>query len=271
MKRSVTPFIFLFAFIGLTQNTLGQWGVGMGYVYSDPMNAMGLDIDRSHGLRLSIAYQIPHSKFEFLTEANFSLYGNETFNRDFSIDGETFANMEMNVVNLMTTYNLSGRYYLLSNNASVEPYVQIHAGVSVFNTRLTIDDPREEYTSDCPKPLVSDLLTRDATFVSGVGLGSRIHLTKKEDRTLKGSIFLDVQASYLAGGNVSYMVVDEPGKLSAQNQSGRDEISLEFASEAQPEVIHEYHTGYLYTNPMQMMNFNITLGFINPIFLRNEK
>ncbi len=260
MQNRILYYLMFTGLLLSTEKVSAQFEMGLGYVYADPKNKMGFDIERAHGIHLNLAYQIPETQFQLLGGVSIMQYGREKYDRDLVIDGETVTDLDMFVTNNIIGFDLTGRYFVLPNPARIEPYVQAQAGVSIFRTKLRIDDPREDYTSDCPKPLVEDVLAKDATFVGGGGIGIRFNLGKSERLKQLESLYVDLQANYVAGGQVSYMVVDEPGQSHTQNRNA-EEVNLSFVSEAQPEVVHEYYTGSLYTSHLQMMNFRVLVGF----------
>jgi len=236
------------------QISQGQFEVGIGYQHSSPRSVMGNIMQRpGHGFSTDLSYRIPKTKLAVGLQLAFLQYGFQTREETYRFDNGYEGVVDVEVFNYFTNNGLYLRYDLLRAGL-INPYLLAGAGTSLFSTELSILDPREEFTSDCPKPLESSTLVRDRTsnLFFGGGLMLDLGYIIKSQPTEK--YFFDLRLGYQNGGNVRFMTANEP--TFATGNSRGENVYFDFASEAQPDVFHEYHAGSTFRSAMRFANIN---------------
>ncbi|MEM1134761.1 MAG: hypothetical protein AAGI07_02895 [Bacteroidota bacterium] len=266
---------FVIVVFPFTEPLSAQWGWSVGYVNSTPKGSMRETIQRAHGVALEVEYKLPKSPLAFGFELSRSNYGNLSSTTEYTLeevsDTENLDGLEqietstltvpLKVRNGFTGGNFSVKLDLLGKDALIEPYAEARLGLYYFSTRLSVEDPEESYSDECPKPLVSKVLSGDVSLVRGVGLGARFNICDffrdGPEIAEYGRFYLDFSVNYLSGGAVSYMHVDNPKPATRQQVEA---VTTDFASRAQPEIVNEYHTGYLYTSTLELVDFRVAFG-----------
>lgn len=231
----------------------------MGYSFASPQSAMATNIKRAHGFTMQGLYRVPKSPFSVGLELGAANYGNQKEKQEYYFDNDTYINADIIINNNIYTSYLVTRVDFLAPSA-INPYIQGKAGIGVFSTNLRIEDPRATHTDECPQPLETAVLASDISFMTSVGLGAKLDFGHFVEGIDKNTFFVDLSVNYTHGTEVRYMSVDAPD-ISTRNVEGVEEVNLKFATESQPDVIHEYHTGYSYKSPIDMMEFRISLGY----------
>jgi len=261
MKKVFGFFSFFITMMLLSPTTsMAQFEVGIGYLHSRPSGMMNTYINRSaHGISLDLAYRIPKTGLSVGFQFAESGYGHENKDEMYRFDNgyEGIVNVEVcNNFSINTAY----LKYDILDNVFAQPYLLVGAGFSNFSTDLTIMDPREVLTSDCPKPLETTTLLRDRTTYMHFGGGLRLDMSYPFKTLQRRKVLFDLRFSYMGGGDVSYMNLNKPNI--SPNPSRGENIFFDFASAAQPEVIHEYHAGSMYRSRMQFFNVNAGLFIV---------
>ncbi len=240
-----------------------QIEVGLGYVYGQTNGIMRTTIPAIHTAQIEGFFQFPESKFAVGMEIGGGSYGIEESERHYGFDNGTSMLAPVTVTNNIFNSGLMLRYDLIKDGALI-PYAIGKAGFSRFGTRLSVEDPRAEHTDECPVPIVSETLHSDYSFTTALGGGLRYdmgHVLKFLDSE---TFFLDFNATFVRGSIVEYMSVNAPGNNSVGGNSDVQDVDFLFANAAQPEVVHEYHTGYLYKTPMELVNYRIAVVYRFP-------
>ncbi|MHA7131202.1 hypothetical protein [Algoriphagus namhaensis] len=254
-----TRIYLLAAFALLPFLAQAQLEVGMGYLHSTAQGPMGRNIDRAaHGYTFDLGYQLPFSRFGFGIQIGGSQYGfqEQTGTYQFSNGYEGEVNVEtthfFSTVNAFTTYSLLEEGF-------IQPYLQLGGGLSTISTELEIFDPRENFTSDCPKPLETSTLIRDVTPYVLLGGGMRLDLSYPFKSLERKKLLLDLRVNYLSGGEVRYLGTKE----NQPNTPPQGEnVSFDFVSASRPDVVHEYHVGTSYLSRFELITFNAGLIFV---------
>lgn len=233
-----------------------QFEVGIGYLNSNPKGMMGNFIHSpAHGLSADFAYQIPNTKFTVGLQFASSNYGIEKREESYRFNNGYEGNVRVEVFNSFTNNNLYFRYDILDQGFT-QPYLFLGAGFTSFSTELVIIDPREEFTSDCPKPLERSTLLNDRATNLVYGGGMRFDLGYPIKSLQKNKTFLDFRIGYLNGGQVSYLNVNQPNN---PINSNIENVGFDFVSESQPDVVHRYFAGTSYRTKMQFLTLNASI------------
>jgi hypothetical protein len=237
-----------------------QFEVGMGYLHSTPRGPMSTNMNGAgHGFSLDIAYRIPRTNLSVGLQFAESRYGFEERKDTYRFANGYEGDVNVEIYNYFSNNNAYLKYDLLKE-AFAQPYLFIGGGLSRIYTDLSIMDPREVFTSDCPKPLETTTLLKDRTSYLLLGGGMRFDLSYPIKSLERRKLLLDIRLNYLNGGEVRYMSLNKsnsnPSALPAEN------ILISFASAAQPEIIHEYHAGSSFQSRMQLITVNAGLVFV---------
>jgi hypothetical protein len=245
--------------LGSAPALLAQIEMSMGYMYSDARGLMSTKIDAIHSFQMDFLYNISNTNLAAGIEIGFGGYGMEETEQYYAFDNQTSILAPVEVSNNVFNTGLVLRYEFLKDVA-LSPYVVGRAGLSRFNTTMYIEDPREEHTEKCPLPLVDESLASDVSWTSGFGAGFRYDLGTIFKGLGRDALFFDFSANYSKGTIVEYMSVDAPTEGFSTGQNV-ESVDFQFANEAHPEIIHEYHTGYLYRTPLELMNYRFAVAY----------
>lgn len=237
-----------------------QFEVGVGYLNSNPSGMMSKFIPRAaHGISTDLAYRIPRTNLSVGLQFAASEYGSEQREEKYRFENGYEGNVNVEVYNLFSNNSLYLKYDL-KNDVFAQPYFLFGGGISSFSTDLTIIDPREEFTSDCPKPLETTTLLRDRTSYLMMGGGIRFDLSYPFKSLQRKKFLFDLRLTYLNGGDVRFMSLNHPNPSNMPNRT--ENVFFDFASAAQPDVIHEYHAGSSYRSRMQLVTVNAGISIV---------
>ncbi|WP_194775706.1 hypothetical protein [Pararhodonellum marinum] len=249
----------MMALLLLPTFSFAQFEVGIGYLNSTPTGMMGNFINRpAHGFSMDIAYRLPSTNFSIGLQFAESQYGYQKKEEMYRFDNGYEGNVNVEVYNYLGNNNLYLRYDIF-DEGFIQPYVLFGGGISRLSTDLSIIDPREELTSDCPKPLETTTLLRDRTSNLIMGGGVRFDLSHPIKSIPKRKALLDLRINYLNGGMVSYTNLNQPSTTFTYRG---ENVTFDFASEAQPNVVHEYHAGTSYRTKLQLVTINAGLFIV---------
>lgn len=256
MKKIVLSLGML---LGCATMMLAQFEMSMGYMYGDARGIMGTKMDGIHGLNMDAYFNLKETNLAFGVELGIGTYGSEESEQYYEFDNATSMLAPVSVVNNVFNTGLLVRYELFPD-AALRPYAVGRAGMSRFSTYMSIEDPREAHTEKCPQPLETETLAADVSWTTGAGVGLRYDLGTLFKGLGRNSLFFDVSANYSKGTIVDYMSVDPPSGTFITGENV-ESVNFLFANEAHPEIIHEYHTGYLYRTPLELMNYRFALSY----------
>jgi hypothetical protein len=245
--------------LGCASAIMAQVEMSMGYMYGDARGIMGTKIDGIHGLNMDAYFNLKETNLAFGVELGICTYGSEESEQYYEFDNATSMLAPVSVVNNVFNTGLLVRYELFPD-AALRPYAVGRAGMSRFSTNLSIEDPREIHTDKCPQPLETETLAADVSWTTGAGVGLRYDLGTIFKGLGRNSLFFDISANYSKGTIVDYMSVDPPSGTFVTGENV-ESVNFLFANEAHPEIIHEYHTGYLYRTPLELMNYRFALSY----------
>lgn len=259
-KRLLFLVSFLMTLVLVPSLSHAQLEVGIGYLHSSPRGSMSNYINRAaHGLSTDFAYRIPRTNLSIGVQFAISEYGYEKREERYRFDNGYEGNVNVEIYNSFSNNSAYLKYDIL-NNVFVQPYLFFGGGFSNIYTELSIIDPREEFTSDCPKPLESTTLVSDRTSYLLLGGGFRFDLSYPFKSLERRKLLFDIRINYLNGGDVLYMSLDEP--TINNTPVGGENVSFDFVSAAQPDIIHEYHAGSSYRTHMQFITVNAGLFYV---------
>lgn len=262
MRQTCTVIVLVLT--GLMATAMPAWaqfGLGFGYLNSQPTGLMGQYIRAAHGLALEGTGKIRNSPLSVGLNLSYSAYGFQSREGYYFFENGYQGVVDIEITNQFTLISPFLRLHL-SENHFIQPYVQAGFGMARFWTSLEILDPREEFTSDCPKPLESDVLLSERTFQTNFAAGVQMDFSKIIKSLDQNVLRFDLRATYTRGGEVHYMSLDAPASSGNQTltQNGEN-VSIPFASENQPDVVHQYHAGRSYRTALQTFGLQAGLFY----------
>jgi len=253
MKKLIPLLLIVMA----SSPSYAQWNREwtLGYVYSSPTGKMKQNIHQAHGMALDFHLESPNQKYAIGADMNYSMYGYDQTRQQYTFSDGTVADMDIRVSNSFMNLMLSGRYNLITGK-KVTPYVGVKTGYSWFTTSLNIYDPDD--TDQC-KPVESDILQKDGTWIYSLGGGVKYDLASLFNKIHRDRLYLNLSAFYTQGGTVQYMNTDVPhgNPMSSHPNRSRD-LEAAFIN-TQTQVVHKHHIGYVYSSFAQMMDFRLAL------------
>jgi hypothetical protein len=259
-NRLIFLTAFLMPLLLIPTFSQAQFEVGLGYLNSTPRGPMSTYINRaSHGFSTDLAYRIPKTKLSVGVQFAISDYGYEKREELYRFDNGYEGNVDVEIYNLFTNNSAYIKYDIVDNGFA-QPYLFFGGGLSNISTDLSIIDPREAFTSDCPKPLETTTLVSDRTSYLLLGGGLRFDLSYPFKSLQRRTWLFDVRLNYLNGGEVRFMSLNEPNNNLTTARG--ENVSFDFVSAAQPDVIHEYHAGSSYRTHMQFITVNAGLFYV---------
>ncbi|MEJ1238328.1 hypothetical protein WBG78_09375 [Chryseolinea sp. T2] len=251
MKNLYTLLFVMTSFAAQAQ----VWGFefGANYLYANPFGGMGKVIDRGHGVNLNIGTVTPSQRFAFGVDISYTQYDNEKSKQEYTMGDGLVAPMEISVVSYYTNITGYGRWYMTTHGV-IRPYLVGKVGYAMYTTDLNVYDPDD---ADQCEPLDSDKLYSDGTFIGTIGAGAKFDLVSVFKKLTPGSFYFESSVNMTQGGHVRYMDADADH---SQNSNPRaiDHATAQFIN-TQTQIVHEHHVGYLYSNPVQMME--LRFGF----------
>jgi len=230
----------------------------LNYVYTTPLGSMKNTIKRGNGLTITLGAITPTRRFAFGIDLSYTQYGSDKTKQQYDLEDGTTAKMQVNVSNSFGNYLVYGRWFVIAKGKFL-PYLSVKTGYSSFRTDLNIYDPDDW---DHCEPLESDLLQRDGTLIGIIGGGFQLDLSAFFGRMKPDRFYLDFSSNVTHGGTVKYMNADAPSNFSGNNSPS--DVYATFLN-TETRVIHEHHVGYLYSTPVQLLDFKLGFSFrINP-------
>ncbi len=252
MKKTF-QIIGLFCLLMLISPSLkAQIGLGFGYTYTQTYGEMQQNFGRNaHGIYFPAYVYIPKLRSYIGINYSYAGYGRlNNIEKDYQFSNYYARDVELSLSSKYSNYNLTYELELM-RRYKVRPFVAASYGSTRFWTKLTVYDPEEGYTSECPKPLEQEIIFDSPNPQTSATLGLRIVLGKEEhtEESRTGFFCIDLSITALRGGEVSYMSL----KNNISNPSQGDDVTIKFASEARPEIVHPYYVGKVYTSPLKLL------------------
>jgi len=243
----ILSILMLAAINGFAQT----WEFGSDFNLAQPVGGMTRTMNNAFGMSIGVAKKFK-SPFALGIEAGFANYGSQTSRQAYTFDDGSVTETDVVVSNEIYTLQLTGKYFL-RNNKNINPYISGKAGITWFNTTLTIEDPEDEFSCH---PLESDMLSRDKTYLVSGGAGVRVDFNTFFKKMETQRFYFDLSVHSTQGGTVRYMNSEmDPG----QPMPDKD-VTAKFLN-TQTQVIHEHHVGYVYTSLMNMVDYRLGVVF----------
>ncbi len=227
----------------------------MGYVKTGGKGLMGQYFGTAHGFSAEYFWFLGQSNVSIGLDGAFSVYGNETNQELYYFDNSEYGMVDVNVINGLSNFGINTRFHL-KRTGIINPYIISRVGYSMFTSSLYIEDPRESHTSSCPVPLESEILLSSSAPVYSFGAGIQLDIGKYFTRRPSG-VLLDIRTQFITGAPVRYMSFQPPVTLLDHAQ----DLYIGFASEIEPDLVHDYHVGYTYSSPIRLIETKFQLSF----------
>lgn len=254
-NRRFKSILSVFILCLVCQTSFAQFGFNLNYNYSKPNKEMSSTIQQAHGFNLELTYQIPKSPFSVGLDLGMSGYGKR------KLDNFTVAQNEQ----IQGTYDLSINNYIcdafvtakvdLLSKGFFKTYVSARLGVQEYHTDYTLENPNISHTTDCPDPIEEGTVLSDYAMAAGFGIGIKLDMGQLFKLDLgKNRLFLNIESTYLRGGNVRYMSLNAPANITPQN------TDMPGLASGVSTLSHPYHTGKVYQSKISMNNLRIGMG-----------
>jgi hypothetical protein len=252
MKTFVSILLVVIAIPAISQGRM-EWSAG--YTFASPSGKMQQNIRQGHGVTLGLHRVVAEKRISLGLDVNFTIYGNDETQQQYTFDDGTVADMDVRVTNSFTNTMASLRYNLTMGK-KLTPYVGFRAGYAWFRTNLNIYDPND--WDDCA-PVETALLHKDGTLAYAAGGGFQYDLSHIFKRLSTGVLNLNVSAFYTQGGMVNYMNTDAPDHHAPTPPNHTGDFTADFIN-TQTQVVHKHHVGYVYSSLFKMTDFRITIS-----------
>ena len=264
MKKIILPLIIILSITNsFAQSKRWNYELGMNYVYSAPTGSMRHNIRQGNGITMDFGLITPSKRFSLGMEMNYTQYGHDKSKQQYEFSDGTTAQMDVTVSNSFTNLMAFSRYYLLTEG-SFQPYLTAKGGYSRFSTDLNIYDPDDW---DHCEPVETDILQHEGTMIGSLGAGFRLDFSTMFKKMGYGRLYLDFNTNFTQGGSVHYMNTDAPSSAhhhTTTTSSRSTDVQANFIN-TQTMVVHQHHVGYLYSSPVQMLDFRLGIAFrVNP-------
>jgi hypothetical protein len=249
-KKSLTFIILLSTACAYAQSWSTE--LGLNYVNTAPLGSMSRNIRSGNGVSTDFAMVSPSRRLALGVELSYTQYGHDKSEQLYDLDDGTTATMEVTVNNSFANVLLIGKLFLVTQGKLI-PYISAKVGWSEFRTDLNIYDPDDW---DHCEPVETDILQKDGTMIGTFGAGFRLDLSTMFKRMDSEILYLDFNTNLTQGGTVNYMNTDAPHHPSHTNS----DVMADFRN-TQTQVVHEHHVGYLYSSPIQLVDFRLGVTF----------
>lgn len=254
-NKLFTSIAGVFILCLICQTSFAQFGFSLNYNYSNPNQDMSRTIRQAHGVNLEFSYQIPKSPFSVGLDLGMSGYGRR------KLDNFTVAQNEQ----IQSTYDLTINNYIcdafvtakvdLLSKGFFKTYVSARLGVQEYHTDYTLENPNVNHFEDCPDPVEEGTVLHDVAMAAGFGFGVKLDIGQLLRLDMgKDRLFLNIESTYLRGGNVRYMSLNAPANVTPQN------TDMPGLASGVSTVNHRYHTGNVYQSKISMTNLRIGMG-----------
>ncbi len=260
MKHFLLPF-----FIALPFLSQSQFAMNYGYAFNASQNYMRSSLSNAHGFAMEYYGNVKKTNYQIGLAYHVGVYGYHTEPIDFAASDGSIVKTDLNISNAFNFVSIYHKYSFnkFATSGRLVPFIDAKTGWSFFRTKLYIADPDD--VSNC-EPLEQDILQKDNTWNLYAGAGFDYKLNglfnpANNDCPMKSYFFVSFGFHY--GGKVSYMNVDrDDHTMAMQSQPSSNPNKTDFYTSwvnTQTQIVHEHHTGYLFTSPIRMME--IKAGF----------
>ena len=221
MRRS--SFIVLAALLAAPVSAAGQHRAGVAFAFSDPQGEFDTNTDMGYGLAGWYRWGLGAGGMVALgVDVTFQQYGSTRRRAPLST---TIPEITVDIETSNQITYVQGAFEIQPATGRIRPYGVLAGGGGFFWTTSSLQDPETHET------ILSDTNQSDWTWVYSAGGGLRIQLTEmeREDRE-PGRLFLDLGASWLAGGDVEYLregsLVTDEGEFDIDTRLTHSEVEL---------------------------------------------
>ncbi len=250
--------------------TQAQFETKMSYVFNSPQNFMRSSLDIASGFAMEMYGSVKKTNYYTGISFNVGVYSYHTEPIAFETADGSIINTNLNITNSFNSWSIYHKYRFskFEENGRLIPFIDGRTGWSFFRTSLFIEDPND--TDNC-HPLEQSIMQKDNAWTVYGGAGFDLLLTgifNPERHATCGcpKSYFSFSVGFNYGGKVSYMNVDKEGSNTsathnheAMTDGDKKEYYTSWVNN-QTEVVHQHHTGYLYTSPIRMLE--IKTGFI---------
>lgn len=219
-------------------------------------STMGQFVRAGGGVSVGYMKFLANSKFAVGADMGISVYGYRSFEELYYFNIEDWSTVDVEVINSFSLFNLHARYFMNPNKA-INSYLAARGGLALFRSNLTIEDPRANHTIDCPVPLVSDILLSDNAPTYSLGGGIQLDIARIFTR-FPSQVVLDLGVNLIRGAKVQYMSHRTP-PTNFRDPVGN--VLIGFANEREPDIVHDYHSGYSYRTAIHLIEYSIKAAY----------
>lgn len=264
MKKIYTFFVFcIFAY-----NANAQFAFSTYY----QLNTSTMpQLKTAHGCGIDMFSSVKKSNYSIGISYYMSMYGYKHEPIEFVASDGSMLNTYIDVSNTFHHVSFYQRYTFGTFSGRFSPFVDAKMGWNFFRTRLYIADPEDE--SNC-EPLEEAVLQRDNNWAAYAGGGMDVKLNGLfcgENNDDKGWCFFTLSFGYALGGTVSYMNVAGTAMANTGPHNGTHQHDTEGNTKVEPyyssfintqtKIVHQHHTGYVYTSPINMFQMKAGITF----------
>jgi hypothetical protein len=231
-----------------------RWDMGSSFNYARPIGGMARNIEQGFGITFEGARVLKNAPFTVGLEFAYNAYGRDVSRQQFTFDDGTVTETNVIVTNSFANLMATGKFFLRKEKL-LNPYLSGKIGYSWYKTNLVIEDPEDE---DGCKPLDSDKLLVDGTFLASGGAGVRLDFNAVFKNMKTNTLFFDVSAHLTQGGTVEYMNVHNHS--SPAQQTPDSDVTARFINN-RTQIVHEHHVGHVYSSLVEMMEYRIGVVF----------
>jgi opacity protein-like surface antigen len=231
-----------------------QFQMGIHYVVSVPLGTMGQNIQPVNSFGINGGVRLKADRQFFIGgEMSFGSYAHKTQQQTFiSPEDGSMTMTDVDLSSNIYNYHVMAGYDF-AKDAAVIPYVTVKAGVSRFNTNITVADPDDNHSCH---PVDEETVFSDVAFSAGVGAGLRMDASSIFTHWDERNWWFDFSVNYLHGTpvdyvNVKYLNPDEPGPNPAKGDVNVDFIDIH------TDHIHEHQVAQVYSSKIDLLDFKI--------------
>lgn|GEM_PF-1407537 len=230
--------------------------LGLGYSMMLPMGSMQQGWSSAHGVQLDLMFGL--SSWPVLklgVEGNICLYAYKEQPQDYLIFNGVVATSEVSFTSYL--YNVGAKaLFEPPKNMPVKPYASLHGGVLGMYSQLSLDDFWEDSNDDY-EPEDTKTLIDDADWYGGIGGGVKFDLNHKKK---PGSLYLDLNCSYLRGGNLKYANMNRLYTTALPHDGNLETIKIVFINTTTSQR-QEQEVAEVYRHNINLLNLQAKVVF----------
>lgn len=250
MIRLALYFALLFC---TAHSAVGQsLSTHLGYALGLAPGEMGQQMDPLHGFNVEMTFAGKESRFA--AGLGFTMGWYDSYRRDVevSIDGQPAFDAPMVVQHHMANLSAVLRYDLIEAGPIV-PFATFRPGWLFVGTRLEVRDPNRSANGEGPINLLEESLHRDNAFAAGAAFGARFDLAVIFQGLGRNMLFLEAEAGYMIGPEVSYAF--------SERENGARGPAVAGALNGFERKESEFHDIHIYRSTYSMLSFRVGFTF----------